>query len=347
MSQAFRLESFHFWNTHETPTKFCAQKGIKTVDAKKSSFNPRLLLPWFFLFLGIAARGQQQPMFTQYMFNGLVLNPAYAGSQNTFEATGLYRKQWVGFEDSPATLTFSAHSPIDNIHNTRGKKSKVSLGLTIVNDRIAITEQTGIHGSYAYRIKLRNKANLAMGIQAGVDQLRVEYSKLELDDPSFAIGDVIRWKPNFGAGVYYNTERLYFGLSAPRLLETNFDNRSSSSTLVVPHYFLTMGYAFEVSYRLKLKPSLLFKSVKGNPLQMDVNCNLLIQEIVNLGISWRSFESLDVIVQIQVNPRFTFGYAYDIPGGSDFAKLNNGSHEFMVNYRVPNKKIKRVSPRFF
>ena len=310
----------------------------------KAFFNVCLIT--ISLFFTVPCYAQQQPMFTQYMFNGLVLNPAYAGSQETFTATALLRKQWVGIEDAPQTQTFSAHSPLDNLRNNRRPDSKVSLGLTLFNDRIAITDQTSVLASYAYRLKLKNNANLSLGLQAGFSQFRIKYSQLALDDPSFSIGDIAEWQPDFGAGVYYQAERFYTGFSAPQMLRTN-RNQNHSSRSVVPHYFLTMGYVFDRGHAFKLKPNVLIKSIKGNLFQLDINCNFFLYEIVNLGISWRSFESVGSMIQFQVHQRFVIGYAYDIPYGSELSRLSNGSHEIMVNYSVPNKKQRTVSPRFF
>src|SRR5688500_16797755 len=139
------------------------------------------------VFTAVLCRGQQQPMFTQYMFNGLVLNPAYAGAQESFTATAILRKQWVGIEDAPQTQTFSAHSPLDDLRKIKGSGSPVSLGLTIFHDNIAITGQTGLLASYAYRLRFVNNASLSFGLQAGFSQFSIRYSELGLDDPSFSM----------------------------------------------------------------------------------------------------------------------------------------------------------------
>jgi type IX secretion system PorP/SprF family membrane protein len=298
------------------------------------------------VFTAVFCRGQQQAMFTQYMFNGLVLNPAYAGSQETFTATAIMRKQWVGIDDAPQTQTFSAHSPVDDLRKRKRPASPVSLGLTLFHDRIAITDQTGLLASYAYRLKFLNNGSLSFGLQAGISQFRIRYSELGLDDPSFSVGDVAEWQPDFGAGIYYRTDRFYAGLSAPQMLRPKIGTDHSSVALV-PNYFLTMGYLFDINRTIKLKPNVLVKSFTGDLVQLDVNCNVFLNEILNLGLSWRSFESIGTLIRFQVHDRFALGYAYDIPYGSEFAARSNGSHEIMVNYRVPKKKIRTVNPRFF
>lgn len=298
------------------------------------------------VFTAVFCRGQQHPMFTQYMFNGLVLNPAYAGSQETFTATAIMRKQWVGIDDAPQTQTFSAHSPVDDLRKRKRPSSPVSLGLTLFHDRIAITGQTGLLASYAYRLKLLNNGSLSFGLQAGISQFRIRYSELGLDDPSFSVGDVAEWQPDFGAGIYYRTDRFYAGLSAPQMLRPKIGT-DHSSVAVAPNYFLTMGYLFDINRTIKLKPNVLVKSFAGDLVQLDINCNVFLNEILNLGLSWRSFESIGTLIQFQVHDRFALGYAYDIPYGSEFAAMSNGSHEIMVNYRIPKKKIRTINPRFF
>ena len=294
----------------------------------------------------VSGQAQQQAMYTQYMFNGLVLNPAYAGSQETFTATGILRRQWVGIQGAPETQTFSAHSPLDDLRNSRRPGNPVSLGLTVFNDRIAVTDQSGLLGSYAYRVQLANGGSLSFGLQGGFSHLRIRYSQLELDDPAFAVGDISRWQPEFGAGIYYQAKRFYTGLSAPQMLRSEI-NPDGAGFGISPHYFFTMGYLVEINSAIALKPNLLIKKFYGNIIQFDLNCNLFLKERVNLGVSWRSMESIGTMLQVQVHPRFALGYAFDIPCGSEWSTMNSGSHEIMVSYRVPKKKRRIINPRFF
>lgn len=295
----------------------------------------------------MVSRAQQQPMYTQYMFNGLVLNPAYAGAQETFSATALARKQWVGMDGAPQTLTFSAHSPLDNLRTGSRKRpgSPVSVGVTLFCDRIAVTGQTGLIGTYAYKIAIGRLSSLSLGLQGGFSHYRIAYSELSLDDPAFALGDIVSWQPEFGAGVYYRGERLYAGLSAPQMLRPliEVDNKTTS---ISPHFFLTTGYVFDISRSVKLKPNLLLKH-SDKIYQLDLNCNVFLNEILNLGISWRSAESLSSLVQVQFNSHLGLGYAYDFGYGSEISRISSGSHEFMINYTVPRKNIRTINPRFF
>jgi type IX secretion system PorP/SprF family membrane protein len=301
-----------------------------------------------FLFASIATicRAQQQPLFTQYMFNGLVLNPAYAGAQETFVATALVRNQWTGMEGAPHTQTFSAHTPVDMLRHHRRQRSPVSVGLTLFNDRIAITNQTGLIASYAYRIDVARNAWLSFGLQGGVNCFRVQYSKLELDDPAFAIGDVMEWQPDFGAGAYFQSTNFYAGISSPRMLRPRIE-ADGTELGVAPHYFVTTGYVIDLTRDVKLKPNILLKHSGGNINQVDVNCNVYFHEALNVGVSWRTAESVGAMIQLQINPKIGFGYAHDFGLGNAISRMSSGSHEFMVNYRVPRKHIRTINPRFF
>jgi type IX secretion system PorP/SprF family membrane protein len=283
---------------------------------------------------------QQQVMFTQYMFNGLAINPAYAGSHETISLTALAREQWTGIEGAPSTQTFSIHSPI--------KKQRMSLGLLLLHDRIGVTDQTGVYGSYAYRIPISDRGLLSFGLQGGFSFYKANFSQISPTDPVFANGDVREIQPNIGFGLYYNTEKFFIGASAPQLIETQFDkNNTDSDSKLLRHYFLTAGYVFELSPSLKLKPSGLIKYVDGAPLEIDLNANLLINEIIWVGFSWRSFDSVDLILQLQITDQLQFGYSYDIATTSDIRRVDGGSHEVTLNYRFSLSKGKVISPRYF
>lgn len=296
------------------------------------------------LFVGILlvapCSGQQQVMFTQYMFNGLAINPAYAGSHETFSATALLREQWSGLEGAPSTQTFSIHSPVRN--------QRMGLGLLILHDKIGVTNQTGAYVSYAYKIPIVAGGTLSMGIQGGFTNFNAEFSRVSVTDPTFNAGDIVEWQPNVGGGLYYSTKRFYAGLSAPQLIETTFDhNNPDSDSKLVRHYFITAGYVWDLNENLKLKPSTLIKQVKGAPVEVDVNASLLIKEMIWVGFSWRSFESIDAILQLQVNPRLQVSYAYDFATQTSIKRVNTGSHEIMVNYRIPVFRERIVTPRYF
>lgn len=292
------------------------------------------------LLIGQVSHAQQEVMFTQYMFNGLALNPAYAGSHEVVSMTAIGRQQWGGLNGAPSTQTFSVHSPI--------KSNRVGVGLVLLRDQIGITEQYNATASYAYRIPM-DRGKLSMGLQAGMSNFREDYRELGIDDDQvFNGGAVSYWQPNFGAGLYYYTDRFYAGFSVPQLLERTYDTyETSASQRLVRHYFVQGGYVFDLSEDLKLKPNVLIKAVEGAPVQLDLNANLLIMEVLWVGLSWRSFESVDALLQLQLTDRLQLGYSYDFATSSQLSSVNGGSHELSLNYRFTIGHKKSVSPRYF
>jgi len=290
--------------------------------------------------VGYMAHGQQQVMFTQYMFNGLALNPAYAGSHETVSITALAREQWTGIDGAPSTQTLSVHSPVFN--------KRIGLGLLVLHDKIGVTEQTGVYAAYSYKIPFVNGANLALGLQAGVNMYDARFSEVSDVNPVFATGDVQETHPNFGFGAYYFTDRFYAGISIPQLAQNTFDrDNEDSDSKIVRHYFANAGYVIDLDQNLKLKPNILVKAVEGAPVEFDVNANLLIHEVIWVGVSWRSFDSFDALFQLQVTDRLQFGYAYDFATTTDLRRVNGGSHELMLNYRFTFNKSRIVTPRYF
>ncbi|MEP1033149.1 type IX secretion system membrane protein PorP/SprF [Ekhidna sp.] len=287
------------------------------------------------------AQAQQQVMFTQYMFNGLVLNPAYAGSHESISVTALSRIQWVGVEGAPNTQTLSIHSPVP------GKN--IGLGAFFVRDNIGVTTQNNFFLSYAYRIQM-NRGILSFGLQGGFSDTQVSYDELGLSDANLT-GTEGSFKPNFGAGLYYRTDRFYAGASVPYILRNGSENEANSlptdiETEQIQHYYFTSGAVFDLSPLVKLKPSILVKAVSGAPLEFDFNANILLDEKLWFGVSYRSFDSIDLLLELQLNEQFRLGYAYDITT-SNLRKVNSGSHEIMLNYRFVFSKSKIVTPRYF
>ncbi|MDH5398518.1 MAG: type IX secretion system membrane protein PorP/SprF [Cyclobacteriaceae bacterium] len=283
---------------------------------------------------------QQQVMFTQYMFNNLAINPAYAGHHGHMSATALVREQWTGLDGAPSTQTFSIHTPIT--------KQRFSLGALFVHDKIGVTEQTGTYLSYAYRIPLSEKGKLSFGLQGGITHYNAQFSVISSTNPIFANGDISEIHPNVGFGLFYNTDKFYAGLSTPQLMETVFDKENpDSESIVIRHYFLSSGYVFDLGNSLKLKPNILVKAVNGAPVQIDLNANLLINHVIWVGLSWRSFDSVDALLQLQLTDQLQLGYAYDFITTTDLRHINTGSHEFMLNYQFSFAKTRVITPRYF
>lgn len=285
---------------------------------------------------------QQRAMFTQYMFNGLALNPAYAGSHESISATALSRTQWVGIDGAPTTSTFSIHSPIPGKY--------ISIGAVFSIDKIGVTRENSFVLSYAYHIEVLN-GKLSMGLQGGIRNTLVSYGELAAQDPnlqSTASGVL----PNFGVGVYYYSKRFYAGVSVPTALRNRWSAGYSTNTfdeittIDVPHYFATAGYVFELTPLMKFMPSVLFKAVPGAPTDIDLNASIILDDKVWAGLSYRSFDALSIFFNIQVSTPISIGYAFDYALTS-LNQVSSGSHEIMLNYRFVYSKSKIVTPRYF
>ncbi|MEO9966457.1 MAG: type IX secretion system membrane protein PorP/SprF [Reichenbachiella sp.] len=303
------------------------------------------------LVLGRESKAQQQVMFTQYMFNQLALNPAYAGIHEGISTSILARYQWVGFDGAPKTQTFSIHSPI--------KYRSIALGAVLIRDQIGITDQFGAYFSAAYRINFVNHTKLSFGLQASFNQYKADFTENVNNDPSLANQNINDISPNGGAGIMWHSDRFYLGFSVPQLLNytvgddlevpvnPNTGQATDPDAKLIRHYFLAAGYVFDLSHNLKMKPNLLFKWVQGAPFQIDANVNFLINELVWLGVSYRSLDSFDALFQLQVTPQFQLGYSYDFYTTSDISRVNSGSHEIMINYVFNSRSDKIVTPRYF
>ncbi|MEQ8534507.1 MAG: type IX secretion system membrane protein PorP/SprF, partial [Imperialibacter sp.] len=277
--------------------------------------------------------------FTQYMFNGLALNPAYAGSHDALNATAIARAQWVGLEGAPNTQSVSLHAPVPNKH--------IGLGLLFLRDNIGVTKQNSLFVSYAYKIKM-SEGNLSFGLQGGFNDYSHNLNDIGVDGDNLLVGNVKSFKPNVGAGIYFNSERFYAGASVPLMFNSAKDDRATSFIYseIKRHYFVTAGYVFDLNKSLKLKPNVLIKTVDGAPIEFDFNTNLLINDLLWVGLSYRSFESLDFLLELQLNDQFRVGYSYDMLT-NDLGKVNAGSHELMLNYMFKYSKDRVVTPRYF
>ena len=294
---------------------------------------------------------QQDAQYTQYMYNTISVNPAYAGSRDAISIIGLYRNQWVGIGGAPVTQTLNIHSPV-------GANNKVGLGLSIVNDKIGPTQETYLDIDFSYTVNTSVKGQLAFGVKVGGHLLDVNFDELNRYTNTDVLLDTNidnKFSPNMGIGVYYHTNKLYIGLSAPNLLQTqHFDESSSgnraSSFLAKEriNYYLIGGYVFDINENLQLKPSVLIKGVVGAPLQVDISANVLFKEKLTLGLAYRWSAALSVLAGFQVSDSMMLGFAYDWEttelGNTEF---NAGSYEFILRYEIFKKQEKVIYPRFF
>ncbi len=292
------------------------------------------LITILIIFISGSALAQSEATYSQYMFNGLAINPAYAGSHNSLDLSVLSRFQSVGIDGAPKTQTFTGHTGI--------MKKKVGIGFLLINDKIGVTQQTGFYLSYAYKIQFEN-STLSLGLQGGGTMVDAKYSALLIRQPGDPLvsGDVKGFKPNFGAGLYYYSDRFYAGISMPQMIDAG----EKGITQVQPLIF-TSGIVFDLNPVLKLKPNILFRLVDQKPVEFNYNMNLLIHETLWIGVSYRPSNSANIILELQLTEQLRFGYAYDF-GINDLQKVNSGSHEFMLNFQLRKNKIGVVSPRYF
>jgi len=285
---------------------------------------------------------QQDPIYTQYMFNTLAYNPAYAGSRDVLSLMALSRHQWVGFEGAPSTQTFTAHSPVGN---------NVGLGFTLLHDKLDPIKQTGVYFDYAYRLKINSNSRLSLGIKGGFNFYKNDLSTLSTaDDPALNGTDYSKFLPNFGFGIYYYTNTFYLGASIPKLLENKLNNDeieiSGESGKETRHYFLTSGFVTNLGPEIKLKPSILARFNQAAPVSMDINLNFLFKEKLWFGGFYRINNSLGAIVQYQINQQFKIGYGYDMTT-NELSNYNSGTHEIMLLYEFNFIKEKIQHPRHF
>ena len=297
-----------------------------------------------------SSKAQQDPQYTQYMYNTQVVNPAYAGNRDALSIGLLYRTQWVNFgEGRPNTGTFTINSPI---------ASNMGLGLSVVNDRIGPSVETNFNIDYSYSIDVSETAKVSFGLKAGLDILDVDFSKLDIldqPDPNLPTSGNVdnKLQPQIGAGIYYNTEKFYAGLSVTNFLSTeHFDTANIEGTSVETtaaermHYFLIAGYVFDISDNLKFKPATLFKMVNGSPLQADVSANFLLYDKVTLGAAYRWSAAMSAMVGFQATDNIFIGFGYDYQT-TDLEKYSDGSYEVMLRFELFNKPERVLTPRFF
>lgn len=285
---------------------------------------------------------QQLPQFTQYMYNTISINPAYAGSREALSIVGLHRSQWVGFRGGPITQTLSIHTPLRN--------DRVGVGLSFIEDDLGPENFTYLYGDFSYAIPTGRTGKLAFGIKGGFTQysLDPDFREDESLDPSiYGIED--RWTPNVGLGVYWSTNRVYFGLSTPRVLNTDKNTEEGFEALDRLSYYFTGGVVVDLSENFKLKPAFLVKATNGAPVSYDLTANFLYNEKFWLGASYRINEqtaAIGGIADFQVSRQLRVGYAYEKPI-SEIARYTTGTHEILLMYEFKFLSSKLKSPRYF
>ena len=284
---------------------------------------------------------QQDAQFTQYMYNTITINPAYAGSRGVMSIFGLHRTQWVGLDGAPTTNTFSLNTPISN--------SNLGVGLSLVNDRIGPTTDNTVSADISYTIPINENYKLSFGVKASGNIFNLDTEKLDpadANDPNLQNFNN-KFKPNIGAGVYLHSDKLYLGLSVPNFLE---DSKYNDNDVAVfqerMNFYFIGGYVFDVSPSIKFKPAVLTKMVTGSPLQVDASANFLFFDKLMLGGAYRWDAAVSALAGFQVTNGLFIGYSYDMET-TNLRRYNSGSHEVFLRFELFNKVSKMVSPRFF
>lgn len=282
-----------------------------------------------FCCLGIPVVAQQKAMYTQYMFNTMAINPAYIAVDEQMAVTMLSRHQWVGFNGSPNTQTVSIHTPV--------KESNTFVGAQLLRDQIGeVITETGAFLTLSQRVPIGLKTFLSVGINGGLSSYQANYSARYSDsqgadsDPVFK--DESSFRGNFGLGVMLFSDKYYLGVSSPHFYYTDF-TASEYATETRPHYMLQAGYLAKINQNLRFKPNFLVKYVNGSPIQFDLNANLLINETLWVGTSYRSMDSFSALASVYVTNAIQFGYSYDV-AHTALSKVQKGSHEIMLQFRM-------------
>ena len=288
-----------------------------------------------------AGFAQQDAQYTQYMYNTININPAYAGSRGVMSVFGLHRTQWVGLDGAPTTKTFSLNTPISN--------SNLGVGFSLVNDRIGPTSDNTISADISYTVSMNEVYKLSFGIKASGNIFNLDTDKLDpaqANDPNLQNFNN-EFSPNFGAGVYLHSDKLYLGLSVPNFLQ---DAKYNDNEVAVfqerMNFYFIGGYVFDVSPSIKFKPAFLTKMVTGSPLQVDASANFLFFDKFMLGGAYRWDAAVSALAGFQVTDGLFIGYSYDMET-TQLRRYNSGSHEVFLRFELFNKVSKMVSPRFF
>ncbi|MHC5309666.1 PorP/SprF family type IX secretion system membrane protein [Myroides sp. LJL116] len=293
-----------------------------------------------FAISGSNALAQQDPQYTQYMYNPTSINPAYAGTRQSLSFFGHYRTQWVGLDGAPKTASVAMNTPIG--------RSGLGLGASFRNEKIGVMSDNTFAVDLSYAIDISYRYKLSFGIKASGNLLDVKYSDLYIyNQPSLYPDIKSKFTPNIGAGLYLYDDKSYLGLSVPHILSTDrYDDNDYLTVEQKAHFYLMGGYVFEINDQFKLKPAFLAKAVQGAPVQLDLTANALFMDKFTLGAAYRVSGSVSGLAGFQINESLFIGYSYD----AETTKLkhyNSGSHEFLLRFELFNHQKRTNTPRFF
>lgn len=289
----------------------------------------------------IVGYAQQDAQYTQYMYNTINVNPAYAGSRGALSLFALHRAQWVGLDGAPVTNSFSVNTPFNN--------SNLGLGVSIVNDEIGPSTSNSLSADISYTIPMSETLKLSFGVKGTANLFNIDVTKLnpgDQTDPQFQ-NFKNEFNPNIGAGLYLHSDKGYVGLSVPNFLEMSAYNDNEVAIYKEKmNFYLIGGYVFDLSPSVRFKPAFMTKAVEGSPLQVDVSANFLLIDKLVLGLAYRWSASVSAMAGFQISDAFYVGYSYDFET-TELDKYNSGSHEIFLRYEIFKKNNKMITPRFF
>ncbi|RTY69531.1 type IX secretion system membrane protein PorP/SprF [Flavobacterium sp. GSP27] len=295
------------------------------------------------MFTAFTSYAQQDAQFTQYMYNTININPAYAGSRGALSIFAMHRTQWVGLDGAPVTNVASINTPLNN--------NNLGLGISFINDKIGPTNENTISADFSYTIQTSETFKLSFGIKGTANLFNLDISKLNPVD-AYPVDQSIqnidnKFSPNIGTGVYLHSDKAYVGFSIPNFIESDrYDNNEVAIFKEKINYYLIAGYIFDLNRTIKFKPAVLSKFIEGAPLQVDISGNFMFNEKFVVGIAYRWSAALSAMVGFQISDGMYIGYGYD----RETTRLNNynsGSHEFFLRYEIFKNNGKIITPRFF
>jgi type IX secretion system PorP/SprF family membrane protein len=292
------------------------------------------------MFTGIVSYAQQDAQFTQYMYNTINVNPAYAGSRGAMSIFALHRTQWVGLDGAPTTNAVSINTPLNS--------SRLGLGVSVINDKIGPTQENTISADLSYTVPASETFKLSFGIKATANLFDLDVSRLSPKQAGdLSLQNFNKFTPNIGAGIYLHSDKAYIGLSIPNFIETNrYDDNDVKIFKEKKSYYLIAGYVFDLNPTIKFKPALLTKMVEGAPLQVDLSGNFLFNDKFMIGAAYRVSAAMSGMVGFQVSDGMYIGYAYDLET-TKLDNYNSGSHEVFLRYEIFKNNKKITTPRFF
>ena len=287
--------------------------------------NKNKLLILLLICTSITGFSQQDALYSQYQFNQSMINPAYTGLNDVFNATAMMRRQWVGIKGAPITNTLNLSTSLLN--------NKVGVGVILVDDTYGVNKNTNAQALFSYRIDLLNGKSISFGMQTGYTNYRYDYAELllEQDDQALAFSDGNVSTFNVGAGIFFKTNQFYLGVSVPKMLNTEVVENGTSTTLHKRHFYVSSGYVFDQLIALKFKPSILVKIVEGQPLSIDLNASFLLVETLWVGASLRNFNAVGINSQFEIGDLVRLGYSFEFPLTS-LSDTGFGTHEFMISF---------------